>query len=97
MKLPLIDIVPRMRRMISHPEAMTPALLTSAVAGLVEGLALAALLPAISSLAADEAWWGLTTPGWLVVFAVLALVSVALNFVKDQRNYRVAMDFLRSI
>lgn len=97
MRLPLIDIVPRMRRMLSRPEAMTPALLTSAVSGLVEGLALASLLPAISSLAADEAWWGLTTPGWLVVFAALALVSVGLNFVKDQRNYLVAMDFLRSI
>lgn len=97
MKLPLIDIVPRMRRMLSRPEAMTPALLVSAFAGLLEGLALSALLPAISSLATDHAWWGLTTPGWLVVFAVLAVCSFGLNYVKDQWNYRVAMDFLRSI
>ncbi|MDN6438914.1 MAG: ABC transporter ATP-binding protein/permease [Corynebacterium nuruki] len=97
MTLPLLDIVPRMRRMISHPEAMTPALLISAVSGLVEGLALSALLPAISSLAVDRAWWGLPTVGWIVVFAVLALVSFSLNFVKDQRNYVVAMDFLKSI
>jgi ATP-binding cassette subfamily B protein len=97
MTLPLLDIVPRMRRMISHPEAMTPALLISAASGLVEGLALSALLPAISSLATDEAWWGLPTVGWVVVFAALALVSFSLNFVKDQRNYVVAMDFLKSI
>lgn len=97
MNLPLIDIVPRMRRMLSHPEAMTPALSVSAASGFAEGLALASLLPAVSSLATDRAWWGLTTLGWLVVLAVLTLVSFSLNFVKNQWNYRVAMDFLRSI
>lgn len=95
--LPLIDILPRLRRMISHPERMGPALFLNGLSGFIEGLALASLLPAISSLAADEAWWGLTTPGWLVVFAVLAVSSVGLNFIKDQRSYFVAMDFLRSI
>lgn len=97
MTLPLIDIIPRLRRMISRPRAMTPALLVSAASGLVEGLALASLLPAVSSLATDGPWWGLTTPGWLAVLTVLTLAGVGLNFVKDQWNYRVAMDFLRSI
>ena len=95
MTLPLIDIIPRLRRMISRPRAMTPALLVSAASGLVEGLALASLLPAVSSLATDGPWWGLTTPGWLAVLTVLTLAGVGLNFVKDQWNYRVAMDFLR--
>lgn len=97
MKLPLTDIVPRMSRMVSEPKAMIPALGVSAVAGLIEGLALAAVLPAISSLAADEAWWGLSTGGWLIVFAVLSLCSVGCNFLMNKLNYAVALDFLRSI
>ncbi|WP_130839617.1 ABC transporter ATP-binding protein [Corynebacterium neomassiliense] len=97
MKLPLTDIVPRMSRMVSEPKAMIPALGVSAVAGLIEGLALAAVLPAISSLAADEAWWGLSTGGWLIVLAVLSLCSVGCNFLMNKLNYAVALDFLRSI
>ncbi|WP_324803216.1 MULTISPECIES: hypothetical protein [Gordonia] len=54
MNLPLIDIIPRMKRMVSAPEALAPALLAAVLAGLVEGLALVALLPAISSLASGE-------------------------------------------
>jgi len=86
-----------MSRMVSEPKAMIPALGVSAVAGLIEGLALAAVLPAISSLAADEAWWGLSTGGWLIVFAVLSLCSVGCNFLMNKLNYAVALDFLRSI
>lgn len=97
MKLPLIDIVPRLRKMIENPKDMTTSLLLAVVSGVIGGLALAALLPTISSLATDEAWWGLTTVGWLVVFAVLALVSFSLNYVKERRSYMVALSFLQSI
>jgi ATP-binding cassette subfamily B protein IrtB len=97
MRLPLIDILPRLRAMLSEPAIMPPAIGASVVAGVVEGLAMAALLPAISSLAADRAWWGLPCAGWLVVFAVLALCSVACNFVMIRRNYDVGMDFLQNI
>ncbi|GED96274.1 ABC transporter ATP-binding protein [Gordonia crocea] len=97
MNLPLIDVVPRLRRMVSQPEAINPALLIAMATGLVEGLALAALLPAISSLAADEAAWGMGVWGWVVVFAVLALASYGLNYWQSQRTYAVALDFLYSI
>ena len=75
MTLPLIDIVPRMQRMVSRPEAIPPVMMIAALCGLVEGLALAAMLPAISSLATGEPVWGLGIGGWLVVFAMLAAVS----------------------
>lgn len=97
MNLPLLDVVPRLQRMISHPQAMRPALFVAALSGLAEGLALATLLPAISSLATDEAVWGLRFGGWLGVLAVLAVVSFVLFYLQERRTYAVALDFLHSI
>ncbi|MBM9463642.1 ABC transporter ATP-binding protein [Aeromicrobium sp. YIM 150415] len=97
MTLPLIDILPRLRRMISEPEALRPALVVAALSGLVEGLALAALLPAISSLASGDPVWGLRIGGWLVVLAVLAVTCFGLHYLQERRTYAVALDFLRSI
>ncbi|WP_246442615.1 ABC transporter ATP-binding protein [Rhodococcus triatomae] len=95
--LPLLDIVPRMRRMVSRPEAMRPALAVAAVSGLTEGLALAAMLPAISSLSSGEPVWGMRVGGWLTVFAVLASASFGLNYLQSRKTYAVALDFLHSI
>ncbi|MFT3901433.1 MAG: ABC transporter ATP-binding protein [Gordonia sp. (in: high G+C Gram-positive bacteria)] len=95
--LPIVDIVPRMKRMVSHPEAIRPAMAIAALCGLIEGLALAALLPAISALAADKPYWGMGLTGWLIVFAVLAVVSFGVNYWQSQRAYGVALDFLHSL
>ncbi|MET7640001.1 ABC transporter ATP-binding protein [Streptomyces sp. NPDC005438] len=97
MNLPLIDIVPRLRRMVSRPRALRPALLVAVLSGLVEGLALASLLPAISSLASDDAVWGLRIGGWLWVLGVLAATCFGLNYLQERRTYAVALDFLFSI
>ncbi|MEU0542000.1 ABC transporter ATP-binding protein [Nocardia sp. NPDC005978] len=97
MNLPLLDIVPRMSRMISQPEQLKPALGISVAAGLIEGLALAALLPTISTLAQDAPVWGLGLTGWLWVLGALAVASFAVNYAQSRANYAVALDFLRSI
>ncbi|MFT0848053.1 ABC transporter ATP-binding protein [Actinomycetaceae bacterium L2_0104] len=97
MNLPLIDIVPRLKRMISKPAALRPALGIAALSGVVEGLALAALLPAISSLASGAAVWGMTVGGWLWAFALLAVTSFVLNYVQATGTYAIALDFLYSI
>jgi ATP-binding cassette subfamily B protein len=83
--------------MISTPAKLRPALLVASLCGLIEGLALAALLPGISSLASGTAVWGLHTTGWLWVFVLLALTSFALNYLQSTGTYAIALDFLYSI
>ena len=96
-RFPLIDIVPRLKRMLSEPQRLNTALWFNAVTGMVEGLALAALLPGISSLATGQPVWGLGIGGWLLVLAALAAISFVLYFVGQKRTYAVALDFLYSI
>ncbi|QKT05826.1 ABC transporter ATP-binding protein [Gordonia sp. X0973] len=97
MTIPLIDVVPRMRRMVSRPQGLRPAIALAVICGLAEGVALAALLPAISSLASGEPVWGMGVGGWLWVFAILAVAGFGLNYLQSQRTYAVALDFLESI
>lgn len=95
--LPLIDIVPRMQRMVSHPERMRPAVAASIAVGAVEGLALAAVLPTISALAQGSAVWGLGFAGWLWILAIASAASFGLNYLAERANYAVALDFLLSL
>ena len=95
--LPLIDIIPRMKRMVSRPENMRPAIVGSMIVGLVEGCALAALLPTVTALAEDGPVWGLGLAGWLWILGILAVLSFGLNYLSERTNYAVALDFLRSL
>lgn len=95
--LPLVDIVPRMGRMVSDPKKLTPAILASVAVGSVEGFALAALLPTIGALAQGAPVWGLGLAGWLWILAGLSVLGFALNYWADRANYAVALDFLLSI
>ncbi|MDF0531904.1 ABC transporter ATP-binding protein [Tsukamurella sp. 8F] len=97
MRLPLIDVVPRARRMLSRPALLNTAIAISVLAGLVEGAALAALLPTVTALAQDRAVWGLGLGGWLWVLAVLSAASFVVIYVANRRHYDAALDFLRSI
>ncbi|WP_336669750.1 ABC transporter ATP-binding protein [Tsukamurella sp. USMM236] len=95
--LPLLDIVPRVRRMLSRPEALGLVVALAVLAGLIEGLALAALLPAISALASGGPVWGMGLAGWLWVLAALAAASFGVNYLSSRRSYAAALDFLASI
>ncbi|MFZ1381319.1 MAG: ABC transporter ATP-binding protein [Scrofimicrobium sp.] len=97
MRLPLVDIVPRLKRMVSKPQNVAPVLGLNVLIGFFEGLALAVLLPAISSLASGVPVWGLGVGGWLWVLAGLSIVCFALYYVGQQRMYAIALDFLNSI
>lgn len=93
----MFDIFPRLRRMLSRPEGLRTVCALAVLNGLIEGLSLASLLPAVSSLTTNATVWGLGTGGWLIVLAVLALAAFALSYVTERRSYAVAVDFLESI
>ncbi|MGO3327496.1 ABC transporter ATP-binding protein [Gordonia sp. (in: high G+C Gram-positive bacteria)] len=95
--MPVADIVPRSKKMLSRPDDLNTVIAVSAVAGFIEGLALAALLPTITALAKSAAVWGLGLAGWLWILAVLSTLSFIINYVSARRSYDVALDFLRSI
>lgn len=95
--LPVADIVPRSKKMLSRPAELNTVLGVSALAGLIEGLALASLLPSVTALAQSSPVWGLSLAGWLWVLGALAALSFVVNYVCARRSYDVALDFLRSI
>ncbi|GAB3131277.1 ABC transporter ATP-binding protein [Tsukamurella serpentis] len=97
MPLPLLDVVPRVRRMLSRPRTLRTMLSMAAVTGLIEGLALAAMLPAIANLSGGDRVWGMGTSGWLIVLAVLAALGFAVNYLSSRSSYSAALDFLSSI
>lgn len=97
MTLPLIDLVPRTKLLITKPETVTTVIVLSTILGLIEGLALSLLLPAITALSTGEPVWGLRVGGWLWVLAVLAVLSAVLGYIQNGRSYATAMDFLVNV
>ena len=51
MKLPFIDILPRIKRMVDHPEIVDHSAAYSVGSGVIEGLVLFFLLPTTTALA----------------------------------------------
>lgn len=65
--------------------------------GIFQGIALVLLLPAASSLAKAQPVWGLGITGWLVVFAVIAVVGAVLDYVMSMKVFYAALDFVQSV
>lgn len=97
MNFPLTDIIPRCRRMLAHPEAMRSVIVIAVIAGLLEGVALGALLPTVTALATSGTVWGLGFPGWLWALGGLTLTTFAANYLSNRWGYSVALDFLKNI
>lgn len=65
--------------------------------GIFQGIALVLLLPAASALAKARPVWGLGITGWLVVFAVIAVVGAVLDYVMSMKVFYAALDFVQSV
>ena len=97
MKLPFIDILPRIKRMVDHPEIVDHSVAYSVGSGLIEGLVLFFLLPTTTALATHTTAWGLTICNWLWMFGGLAVLATIFNYFSMYHWYDVAMDFLVNI
>ncbi|MBV7295614.1 ABC transporter ATP-binding protein/permease [Corynebacterium sp. TAE3-ERU12] len=69
----------------------------SIIIGLIDGVALLALLPLTMSLATDQPEWGLAANGWLVVLAVSAAVGAVLRYVTTRAGYDSALDLIKNL
>ena len=97
MKLTLLDIVPRIKRMLKDPHLINTNIWFSVAAGLIEGVALCLLLPGITALAHNEPVWGLGIWGWVTVLSILAAVSAVVGYLQSLRGYQAALDFLVNV
>ena len=94
MKLTLVDIIPRIKRMLKEQRLINTTIWFSIAAGLIEGVALCLLLPCVTALANNEPVWGLGVWGWVIVLSILAVVSAIVGYVQSLRGYQTALDFL---
>ena len=97
MKLTLLDIVPRIKRMLKDPHLINTNIWFSVAAGLIEGVALCLLLPDITALAHNEPVWGLGIWGWVTVLSILAAISAVVGYLQSLRGYQAAIDFLVNV
>ena len=97
MKLTLLDIVPRIKRMLKDPHPINTNIWFSVAAGLIEGVALCLLLPGITALAHNEPVWGLGIWGWVTVLSILAAISAVVGYLQSLRGYQAAIDFLVNV
>ena len=63
MKLTLVDIIPRIKRMLKEQRLINTTIWLSIAAGLIEGFALCLLLPCVTALANNEPVWGMGLGG----------------------------------
>ena len=97
MKLTLLDIVPRIKRMLKDPHLINTNIWFSVAAGLIEGVALCLLLPGITALAHNEPVWGLGIWGWVTVLSILAAISAVVGYLQSLQGYQAAIDFLVNV
>lgn len=97
MKLTLVDIIPRIKRMLKEQRLINTTIWLSIAAGLIEGVALCLLLPCVTALANNEPVWGLGVWGWVIVLSILAIVSAIVGYVQSLRGYQTALDFLVNV
>lgn len=97
MKLTLVDIIPRVKRMLKEQRLINTTIWLSIAAGLIEGVALCLLLPCVTALANNEPVWGLGVWGWVIVLSILAVVSAIVGYVQSLRGYQTALDFLVNV
>ena len=97
MKLTLVDIIPRIKRMLKEQRLINTTIWFSIAAGLIEGVALCLLLPCVTALANNKPVWGLGVWGWVIVLSILAVVSAIVGYVQSLRGYQTALDFLVNV
>ncbi|WP_245637406.1 ABC transporter ATP-binding protein [Actinomyces vulturis] len=78
-------------------EFLRHALLLSIVSGIIRGCALVVFMPASAALMMDRPVWGLTLHGWLMLLAIIAVLSALCEYLLAMANYQAALDVMESL
>lgn len=90
-------LIPRVKRMIKEPRKVDRTLRWSGATGVIDGLALATLIPAITALASEEKSWGLRAGSWMWVLAALAVLAAVATYQRSRAGYDMALDFIENV
>lgn len=95
----MFELISRLREPLSSEGRIgfSHVMYLSCVVGLVRGFSLISFIPAAIALTSGEAAWGMSLRGWLIMLAVCAVASFALEYVLAMRSYVVAFDFLTNM
>jgi ATP-binding cassette subfamily B protein len=95
----ILRLVPQYRRLLTEAgwAQLRALLLWSAVSGVVDGLALLALLAGVSALATGASVLGMGVGGWVAVLAVLAVLGFGIGYFIADNSYRSALDVMRNV
>lgn len=74
---------------------LTRALVFTGLSGVTEGAAMVVLLPLSQTLTGGSRW-GLSTAGWLLVLAILAVIGAVMRYLSANTAYECAGDFVES-
>ena len=73
------------------------ALFSAAIVGAIEGLAMVAVVPAVTAFFTGKPSWGLGIDGWLLVFFLLGLCGMAASYVQNYSSFMAAGDVIDTI
>lgn len=97
MKPFVFSIVPFCRALISQPKLLYIALRYSIIMGVIEGISLVLLIPAVSALAQNKPVWGLDASSWTIILIVCAILSGGFGYIQMQKSYDTSIDFIKSL
>ncbi|MCS4532512.1 ABC transporter ATP-binding protein/permease [Corynebacterium sp. ES2794-CONJ1] len=82
---------------LTDPRCLYRAIISSIAMGVLEGLSLFLIIPAIYALSTDTPAWGLSAYGWLVVFILSAIIAAVLGYIDTRLSYAAALDIVQNI
>lgn len=95
----MFSLISRLREPLSAEgrAGFAQVMYLSCIVGLVRGFSLISFIPAAIALTSGQPAWGMSLRGWLIMLAVCAVASFALEYVLAIRSYVVAFDFLTNM
>lgn len=89
-------LVLRFKRLMSPDgwASLIAGLIVAGVSGVIRGIGLVMVLPALTALMTGDAVWGLTITGWLIALAIVGILGAICEYFLAMRAFSAALDLL---